>query len=69
MKGRIVAELAAQLLAIHGDVMHLALIHITHELGEGNFCVLLPVAALLNHGPQHKGRHSNPHPKEYGFYC
>ena len=31
------------------DFMHLALIHITHELGEIDFSVLLPAAPLLDH--------------------
>ncbi len=69
MKGGAVGEFSVHLLAVHGDFMHLALIHITHELGEVDFRVLLPVAALLNHGPQHKGRHPNPYPEKYGFYC
>ena len=69
MEGGTVGEFPMHLLAVDRDFMHLALIHVGHKLREVDVCILLPVAPLLNHGPQHKGRHPDPHPEQHGFYC
>jgi len=52
MESRAVAILPAQLHAVHQDIVHLALIHVAHELRKIDFFVLLPAAAGLNHLPQ-----------------
>jgi hypothetical protein len=42
----------AQLHTVHRDFMDVPRIDIAHELGEVDFRVLLPAAALLDDGPQ-----------------
>jgi hypothetical protein len=52
MEGGAVGIFPVQLHAIDQDVVHFALIHVTRELGEIDFLVLLPAAASLNYLPQ-----------------
>jgi hypothetical protein len=51
MEGGAIAVFAANLLPIDSHLMHIPLIHVGQELREVDFCVLLPSATLLNHGP------------------